>query len=933
MKTMSETLSARALKRVLFGTAAGCAVLMLAAGSALAADAGSGGVIATAGADGDGGSSGGTVEEVEVTGIRASIRNSINLKKNSDTIVEVVSAEDIGKLPDTSIAESIARLPGLTAQRLDGRAQVISIRGLSPDFSTTLLNGREQVSTGDNRGVEYDQYPSELLSGVVVYKTPDASLIGTGLSGTVDLRTYRPLEYGHRTVALNARYERDSEGALNAGTKDWGYRLSATYIDQFADGKIGVVLAASRMESPIQIERFNSWGYPNGDNTSLPASDIVLGGAKPFVASDDLVRTGFTGTIEFRASDNFTTTLDAYYSKFEDTQLLRGIEFPLWWGGLPLQPGYTVEDGLVTQGQFNGVKGVVRNDANSRDANLVAFGWNNTWTQGPITAITDLSYSRVHRKDQVLETYAGTGRAGTGATDNLGFTMDGTKGAIFNSTLDYADPNLIMLTSPQGWGGDVIPGGQDGYLNAPFVKDELIHFKTAVRREFEGGVKDIEVGVDLSQRKKSLTQNQFFLGLKANAADPTHSTSVPIPSEFLLGTTRLGFLGIDGMVSYDPFALVDSGIYNLVANPNADVLSAGWGVEEKVFTPYAKVDLDAHLGDMPLTGNIGVQVVHTEQSSNGAAASGAPALSVIPINDGVDYTNVLPSLNLGLHLSDDTVLRLGAAREMARARMDQMSASVNFSFNASRAGTSDILNGPWGGTGGNPRLKPWLADALDLSIEKYFGRDAYVSAAVFYKNLKTYIYNQQFLFDFTGFPTGGVTPVLHEGLVTLPQNGTGGRIDGVELSLSLPFHTITPWLEGFGVQASGSYTDSNIVPDPNNPAQPLPGLSKWVGNVVLYYEKDGFSARLADRYRSSYLGEVAGFGDARTFRQVKAENLIDAQIGYEFQSGPAQGLSIVLQANNLTNEPFITYQNNDPRQIIDYMKFGTQYLLGAIYKF
>jgi len=112
------------------------------------------------------------VEEITVTGIRASIENSIALKKASSSIVETVSAEDIGKLPDTSIAESLARLPGLTAQRLDGRAQSISVRGLGPDFNTVLLNSREQVSTSDNRGVEFDQYPSEILSGVVVYKTP-----------------------------------------------------------------------------------------------------------------------------------------------------------------------------------------------------------------------------------------------------------------------------------------------------------------------------------------------------------------------------------------------------------------------------------------------------------------------------------------------------------------------------------------------------------------------------------------------------------------------------------------------------------------------------------------------------------------------------------------------------------------------------------------
>jgi TonB-dependent receptor len=136
-----------------------------------------------------------SLETVTITGIRRGIEAAISVKKNSTSIVEAVSAEDIGKLPDNSIAESIARLPGLAAQRVGGRAQVISVRGLSPDFATTLLNGRELVSTGDNRSVEFDQYPSELLSGVTIYKTPDAGWSGQGLSGTIDMQTVRPLNF------------------------------------------------------------------------------------------------------------------------------------------------------------------------------------------------------------------------------------------------------------------------------------------------------------------------------------------------------------------------------------------------------------------------------------------------------------------------------------------------------------------------------------------------------------------------------------------------------------------------------------------------------------------------------------------------------------------------------------------------------------------
>ena len=154
------------------------------------------------------------MDVVEVSGIRRGIESAISIKQENTSIVEAISAEDIGKLPDSSIAESIARLPGLAAQRVAGRASTISIRGLAGDFSTTLLNGREQVSSGDNRSVEFDQYPSELVSQVLVYKTPDAQLIGQGLSGTVDLKTVRPLAYGKRAFAANLRLDQQRLGLV-----------------------------------------------------------------------------------------------------------------------------------------------------------------------------------------------------------------------------------------------------------------------------------------------------------------------------------------------------------------------------------------------------------------------------------------------------------------------------------------------------------------------------------------------------------------------------------------------------------------------------------------------------------------------------------------------------------------------------------------------
>ena len=199
-----------------------------------------------------------TLDKVTVTGIRGGIERAIDIKKDATSIVEAVSAEDIGKLPDVSIAESIARLPGLAAQRVAGRAQVISVRGLSPDFATTTLNGRELVSTGDNRSVEFDQYPSELMAGVTVYKTPDAALVGQGLSGTMDMRTVRPLDYDHRVIALSGRWQRNSLGSAANADAD-GNRFNISYIGQSADRKFGFSIGYSHSDTPIQENQVGLW--------------------------------------------------------------------------------------------------------------------------------------------------------------------------------------------------------------------------------------------------------------------------------------------------------------------------------------------------------------------------------------------------------------------------------------------------------------------------------------------------------------------------------------------------------------------------------------------------------------------------------------------------------------------------------------------------
>jgi iron complex outermembrane receptor protein len=862
-------------------------------------------------------------DEIVVTGFRASLQRSADIKRNNSSIVEAITAEDIGRLPDNSIAEALARLPGLTAQRLFGRAQVVSVRGLSPDFTTALLNGREQVSAGDNRGVEFDQYPSELLSSVLVYKTPDASLIGQGLAGTADLRTVRPIQAPERAFAVGARYEWNELDALVSGQENNGYRFTLSYIDRTEDHRWGWAFGAAVNSSPTQAERWDAWGYP-----TVSPGVLVLGGAKPYVQSSTLERQGYMGVIQFAPSDTFTTTLDMFYSDFQEEQNLRGIELPLYWSAAQLQPGYTVANGLVTEGVFANVEGVVRSDLRSRDSIVKAVGWNtefnlsNGWTFS-----TDLGYSSVERTDVDLEEYAGTGPGvGVGAADTLAFHQGGGGGFVFDPQLDYADTSLILLTNPQGWS---TPGlGQAGFIKTQPIEDELKSLRLSAEHEMDGFLSGVEFGVNYSERDKSKASIENFVDLIGG-----NFQSVPIPSQFLGAPTALAFLGIPAVASWDPLALLNSGdVYELrPLSGNNDVNRKNWSVEEKVTVFYLQFNLATELADLPLTGNFGMQIVKTDQSSTGGVNTPA-GLQTVTVGDR--YTEFLPSLNLTLELTDDMFIRFGAARTLARARMDDLRASFTVNWNQAQINNPDPFHSYWGGNGGNPKLRPWIADSFDLSWEWYFHHAGYVSAAAYYKNLQSYIFRQNALFDFSGFPTfcPGDQPVTNLGIADTPQNGTGGYIRGLEFTVSIPGEIVGSFLEGFGLLVNASFTESDIQQNPNDPSQPLPGLSDRVINSTVYYERGGFEARVSNRYRTDFLGEVIGFGADRVFRNVNGESVIDAQIGYRFQDGPMRGLSILLQGNNLTDEPFGSYFGNDTRQVQDYQHYGSTYLFGLNYR-
>lgn len=888
-------------------------------------------------------------EDIVVTGIRASLASSAAIKRDQAMIVDSISSEDIGKLPDVSIADSLARLPGVTAQRLEGRDQRLSIRGLGPDFSTTLLNGREQVTVGDNRGVEYDQYPSEFFKTVNVYKSADASLIAAGIAGTVDLRMLRPLD-SKRAIVVSVRGQMNEKDKLNPDGSRYGYRASATYVDKFAGDTLGIAIGLSAQSTPTQIERYAAWGFPT---EPAAGGNLFLGGAKPYVQSNVLKRYGGVATVEWAPSDNFHSTFDALYSNFEETQRLRGIEFPIaptWGSNAIIQPGYTVEDGLVTEATLTNVVAVQRNDFNKRTAKNLSLGWNNDLRlSDTIHFVVDASWSRATRTDFLLETYSGTGYNQSGAKDTIRISHndDGTYDIV--PTLDYTNTGIISLTDPRGWGfNGTQTVVQAGFLNRPDFTDDLKSLRASFNGEIGGGsiFSRWEIGGNYSRREKQSRYKSYFLCPQGGGTNCTVASGTPlsfaVPADALLDEqVSLDYLGVPAMLTYDPLKVY--GLLNPVFDNRPDSLVRDNVITEKVLTGYAKLAVDGTVGGKALKGSLGLQVVHTKQGSSGQiAALQAGVVTASPVAGEVSYTNFLPSATFSVELEDGFFIKLGAAKTMIRPRLDQERITQAVSIDFSKIGLGSLpQNSPFSSNGGNFALRPYQSGNIDVSIEKYFGGGGYLALTGFFKRLTDFVDpNDSVLYDFSALlavlpPAERAIVVAQNaqfGLVKQPANTGRGEILGVEATASLPFGVFSQSLDGFGIFASGSYVDSKIV-YANNSAVTLPGQSKWIGSGTAYFEKNGFQARATYRWRDEFLAELAGLSANPEYRTGKAEGVLDAQIGYEFQSGPLTGLSILAQAKNITDAPFVTTEAGDQRLAREYQRYGRDYYLGLTYKF
>ncbi len=632
--------------------------------------------------------------------------------------------------------------------------------------------------------------------------------------------------------------------------------------------------------------------------------------------------------LEYKPNKDFSSVVDLFYSKFEKDVVKRGLEIQVndsWKAGDP-DRGYqaatltnaTVTNGRLISGTWQNVNPLSRTIWEPREDDLKSIGWNNKLKFGNgWTGIADLSFSSAKSKEQIIEMEAGV----FDTVNNRplpGTVTVSNYNQISGLQYDHGNPAIVRLTDPESW-------GQNGYDKIISTKDELKAVKLVAQKDLEGFFSRMTFGVNLSTREKNKGSEENLLRLVGRTPNGSGFPNPGVPLPAGAGSLLLPVLGFN-TVSFDPGSAYPSA-YRLIPNVNGDILRKGWTVKEEINTAFIKADIDTELFGMPLRGNVGTQIIGTKQEGTGAVArlvGGAPQF--VLETRGKSYTDVLPAINLTMELGSDQFVRAGLGRQMARPRMDQMNNFARSEVNG---------DGLWTGESGNPLLDPYRATALDVSYEKYFGTKGYIALAAFYKDLKSYIFsavNPQF--NFTGFPNlnPNNTPLSPIGRYTVVQNGKGGTIKGFELAVDVPLNLVTPVLKGFGIQASFSDTRSAIKPFGDGDTRPLPGLSRKVQTLTAYYENSGFSVRVANRKRSSYLAEIEDFGGDRGYRYVRPETLTDLQLSYEIQTGIARGLNFLVQVNNLNNEPYVEY---NPATNLDNKtdEYGRTMLFGVSYKF
>lgn len=590
------------------------------------------------------------MEVIEVTGFRRSLIQSINQKRFADTVTEQLSADDLGSLPDVSMADALTRLPGISAVRTGGQAAEINIRGMSGGFVSTTLNGREQVSTGGKRSVEFDQYPSELISKAAVYKSPKVSLIEGGVAGTVELTTASPLsnEKEH-TFSINARGMYNDLAADVPDATSTGHRFSVSYQGKFADETLGVALGYARLFQPSATAQFVGLNYSklrdvdNLDNdTNGPTKDNGVNINKEYISEGfeiqhkggEETRDGFMATLEWQPTDNFKLKTDGFYSKFTSEEFARGfrVKFEGDQAAIsnPVLHENSVIGGNISRTSNSATRIEIVNDDNSDVDEVQSFGINADWQiTERLNMNLDLSYSSAKSEFQnglIWALVAQDANADVPKLDSnvsINYLLNGLDlpDVGLNQADAFTDLNKVMVSKY----------GIYPYVNSDEVSAVRVDFSYELDNDY---ITSIEVGARYSEREYSNDRSVFEYGSDSSLS--SLETPLRITDEMATIVNWSGnFSNFPSYLALDQDKVLDawfpdgrpepvqtwgdkaSGVINgaAIGKTSDWTMKESGQVYEDVLSIYVMANINTEIAGIPVTGNFGVRMVETTQAS------------------------------------------------------------------------------------------------------------------------------------------------------------------------------------------------------------------------------------------------------------------------------------------------------------------------------
>lgn len=834
-----------------------------------------------------------TVDELVVTGIRASLQQSLETKRNADAIVDSVTAEDVGKFPNSNVAEALTMVPGVTVDRQFGQGEKVSILGTDPALNRTLLNGQTVASAdwfildSPGRTFNYALLAPQIVGRVDVYKSPEARIDEGSIGGTVIVSTRRPFDLKSPTIAGSVGYlyndrskKDDLQGALIASWKNADETLGVAVSVQKATDQLrrdGVetygTMAASQWaggnpDNPVDSRNFGCVGAcATTLGANLNARSPNAFGTSFFEQERD--RLTYTGSIQFRPNDQLELEFN-YLGIKADYDNLNQSMYAFQgntWNSLGALTALTVDNGVVTSASFANALSVLDVQYREAEMNSDTYDLRGKWTGDgwDLSGNVGLSKADGGTKRQVFLEFLNW----------ADYTVDISGAPGTPGQLTYAanvQGNPAAFTTDPGWSGNLVTKpteDEEKYAQADFGMD------------LDGVIKRVQVGYKF--RRHETSQQYAGIAITGVAAGAGLFAPSAAPGNYLNGfganDQMRGRFRIDGntMVDY-----VQSGAWLPAggAPPTPSIFAApeftagNWAIQEDINAVYAQANLEAGA----LRGNFGVRYVHTGVDSAGyvcnpgAACSGASDWTWR--TSSKTYDNVLPSVNLAYHVGDDLILRFAAAQVIARPNYADM---TNF---------FQLSDGILTGNGGNPDLDPYKSSNFNLSAEWYFQPQAILAAEVFYKDISNYILQRTAPEPYFNQSQGRITTYQ----ISRPSNAGSADVKGVSVAYQQNY------AYGFGLLANYTYADGQ-----GQGGAALPYNSKHQVNVSPFYEQGPVAVRATYTWRSKYFTGV----DRGDEMYVRAYRSLDVSGTYAF----TDNVSLTLAGMNLTDSEYYAYAN------------------------